>query len=416
MIISFENNITIDYDSHTNTVRNIAGEILSLPQEYSDEWYEEQASNHGVETKVKNPIAIRILLGHACNYNCTYCMQKDIGNPNERPQSIFTKSFIENIKKSLDLSRLHRVELWGGEPFLYWKDMVELITFFDAPDREFFISTNGSAFVQKHVDFFKDVKARVLFSVSHDAVKQEELRGEDILKNPKKVDIIKQLMNLPNVSLGFSSVVNNHNHDLYAINDYFRDFRDREGLEKLKITFIPVKNYDYHGKDEYSAQYMFKGKELEDFSKHLYSFIQDSLVDRDKYLFNNLLYSDEGVISYAQFLSRQKPITTKSGCGADSNNILSVDIQGNIRLCPHTDSHFTAGKLENIESVKIHGLDIARKKTHCMKCPVKRLCRSSCPIKFSNEVFYSNCAFEKVWWGAIQRSAFELLFQSKIMA
>jgi uncharacterized protein len=398
------------YDSHSNTIYNTVGEQLSLPPSKPIDYYESEAANHGVDYKVNNPFAIRILLGHACNYNCTYCMQKDIGNPLERPQSIYTDTFIDNIKKNLNLDRLNRIELWGGEPFLYWKDMVELMKFFDSPDREFFISTNGSAFVQKHVDFFSTLKSTILISCSHDAVGQKELRGDDILENPKKVDIIKKLLALPNVQLGFSSVVSNQNHDLYAINDYFKDFCDREGIENMKITFIPAKNYDVHDTELASSNYILRGEKLKAFAQHLYDFTQDSFNDRTKFLRNNILYSPEGVIDYAKFLRQQTPITTKSGCGADSNDVLSVDIQGNVRLCPHTDSSFIAGKLEDVGSVKIKGMDLARKKTHCMKCPVKRLCRSSCPIKFPDHVFYSNCALEKVWWGNIQLHAFKLLF------
>lgn len=404
----------IYYDSHTNTLYNQNSEILNLPPEKELAWYEAEEKNHGVETKTSKVHAIRILLGHACNYNCTYCMQKDIGNPNERPQSIYTETFIANIKKNLNLEKLKRVELWGGEPFLYWKDMVELMNFFDHSDREFFISTNGSAFVQKHVDFFSQLKSNILISLSHDAVGQEKLRGEDILKNPKKVGIIKKLIRLPNVQLGFSTVVSNENCDLYAINDYFKAFCIRENIPEMKITFIPAKNYDKHGNDVNSASYILRGEKLKDFANHLAKFTKDSINDRSKFLRNNILYSEEGIVEYAKFLKRRTPITTKSGCGADSADILSVDIQGNIRLCPHTDGSFIAGRLEDVESVKIKGMDLLRKKNHCFNCNVKRLCRSSCPIKFPEEVFYSNCALEKVWWGNIQLNALELIFGQEV--
>jgi uncharacterized protein len=407
------------YDSHSNTIYNQEGVQLSLPPSKALHLYEEEAKNHGVTNKVDNPVAIRILLGHACNYNCTYCMQKDIGNPSERPQSIYTETFIANIKKSLNLDRLQRVELWGGEPFLYWKDMVEIMKFFDAPGREFFISTNGSPFVQKHVDFFSSLQSLVLISVSHDAVGQEKLRGEDILKNPRKVDIIKKLMALPNVQIGFSSVVSNENHDLYAINDYFYSACVDNGIDpkSIKITFIPAKNYDVHDNGEASSNYILRGEQLKEFASHLYQFTEECLADpdRNRFVKNNILYSPEGIVEYAKFLTRQTPITTKSGCGADSNDVLSVDIQGNIRLCPHTDGSFIAGRLDDVTKVQIKGMDIARKKTHCMKCPVKRLCRSSCPIKFPDHVFYSNCALEKVWWGNIQLHAFKMLFGQKVV-
>ena len=84
------------YDSHNNSIYNNVGELLSLPPPKDLEWYKEEEKNHGVLTKVNNPVAIRILLGQACNYSCNYCMQKDIGNPFERPESFYIDSFIEN--------------------------------------------------------------------------------------------------------------------------------------------------------------------------------------------------------------------------------------------------------------------------------------------------------------------------------
>ena len=107
--------------------------------------------------KHNKPIALRILMGHACNYSCTYCMQKDIGNPNELPKRDGLERFFQNIKDNLDLSNLKRVELWGGEPFLYWNDMQEIMKFFENENVTFVISTNGSALSPKHADFFRTI-------------------------------------------------------------------------------------------------------------------------------------------------------------------------------------------------------------------------------------------------------------------
>ena len=414
-LFELENGTQFYYNSQTNSLYNTAGDLINLPPLKPLEWYETEEKNHGVDTKTNAPIAIRILLGHACNYNCTYCMQKDIGNPDERPQSFFTETFISSVKNSLNIEKLKRVELWGGEPFLYWKDMVEIMKFFDSPDREFFISTNGSPFVQKHVDFFATLKGRVMINLSHDAYGQEELRGEDILKNPRKVDIIKKLMALSNVALGVGCVVSSTNYDLFAINEYFKSFATANGIPNLKVTFIPAKNYD-ETNSQNSANYIIRGDDLIKFRKILKDFIQACLSDtkNEVYLRNNILHSPEGIINYATFLKHQAPVTIKSSCGADANDVLSVDIQGNVRLCPHTDKSFISGRIDDLENVRIKKLDLDRKIQHCFKCPLKRLCRSSCPIKFPDEVFYSNCAFEKVWWGEIQEAAMGLLFGQSV--
>jgi uncharacterized protein len=400
------------YDSHSNTILNETGDVLNLSPSRELEWYEEEAKNHGVITKDRDPFAIRILLGHACNYNCTYCLQKDIGNPNERPQSLFIESFISSLSRNLSFDRLERIELWGGEPFLYWKDMVALIEYFDDPKRVFFISTNGSAFVEKHYEFFKNVKAQVLFNLSHDAYGQESLRGVDIFKNPKKVAIIKKIMSLKNVSLGFGCVVSSENYDLFKINEYFKKFVDENEIPNASVTFIPARNYDHHGTDEYSAKYIVRGEQLQDLDRIMREFIDASLRDPEHktILRNSLVYAPDGVIKYAKFLRSQSPITSTSTCGADSSKVLSVDIQGNVRLCPHVDTSFNAGKLDDLKSVRVTGLDLKRRHEHCHGCNVKRLCKSSCPIKYPDHVFSSNCALEKVWRGNVQLGSLRLIF------
>lgn len=407
------------YNTVDNSLYNKGGELLSLPPLKSLEWYEEEAKHHGTSKKSNKPFAVRLLLGHACNYSCTYCMQKDIGNPNERGRNFQLDQFKDAVKTYLDLSRLKRVELWGGEPFLYWKDMVEIMEMLDEPGREFFISTNGSALRRKHVEYFASMKSQVLINVSHDGPGQEKLRGEDILNKIVVVETIKELMSLPNVQVGFGSVVSKTNYDLYEINKFFKDFADRHNVEKLKLTFIPAKNYDASNSAENSADHVINGEDLDKFNIILKSFIEDCLRDsnHEVYLKNNILESEEGIWQYAMFLKNQAPITTTTGCGADADDVLSLDMKGNVRLCPHTDETYISGHVSDIKAVDITRLDLSRKSNHCYACPFKRLCRSSCPISFPDETFYSNCRFEKVWWGNIQLAAMKILFgqEAKIL-
>lgn len=416
-LFELENGQKFYYDSHANTILNQEKEVLNFGPSMPLEWYEAEAEQWDSDEKSDRPVSLRILLGHACNYNCSYCMQKDIGNPSERPLSMWIDTFMESIKKNLNLDRLKRVDLWGGEPFLYWKDMVQLMDYLDSPEREFFISTNGSAFVDKHYEYFKKMKGKILINFSHDAFGQEALRGVDVLKNPKKVEVLRKIVSLPNVSLAFGCVVSSDNYDLFEINRYFKEFLDRENFPTTKLTFIPAKNYDAHGKDEYSAKYILHGEKLDHFSQIMKEFIVASLKDPrgNEILPNNIINDNStGVIEYAKFLKTQAPVVSTSTCGADSKIVLSVDIKGNVKLCPHTDDKFNAGRLEKLQDARIHGLDMQRKKTHCFKCNVKRLCKSSCPIKYVADVFNMNCALEKVWNGNIQLASMELLFGQKV--
>lgn len=411
-------NQIIYYDSETHSVYNQNKALISLPPIHDSEWYKSIADTYGVTHKSSSPKILRILLGQACNYSCGYCMQKDIGNLHEKPQSFHLDTFMTSVKDNLDLSLIERVELWGGEPFLYWNDIVPLMKMFDKENISFFISTNGSPLVQKHVDFFKTLKARVEMAISHDGPGQESLRGEDILKRPNKVSIIKQLYDLhPKVSFSFNSVISATNYDLLAINKYFKDFSDKNDMPDNKLCFILIRNYD-DTNSQNSAKHVIRGEDLIQLNKNLEEYIdchiKDLPVKSKTLLRSNLITGQLGLFDYAKNLKTQIPITSTSRCGSDCSDIMSIDVQGNAKLCPHTHEKFNAGKLNDIKGIKITRMDLDRKKTHCYHCPVKRLCKSSCPIKLPDEVFLMNCAAEKIWYGAIQRKAFQLIFNEEV--
>jgi radical SAM protein with 4Fe4S-binding SPASM domain len=289
---------------------------------------------------------------------------------------------------------------------------------FDRENISFFISTNGSPLVQKHVDFFKTLKARVEMAISHDGPGQEALRGEDILKRPNKVATIKQLYDLqPKVSFSFNSVISANNYDLFAINKYFKDFADANDMPNTKLTFIPIRNYD-DTNSQNSAEHVIRGDDLAKFDAvvkaYIDQYINDVLTDTKTMLRSSMMDGPLGVFDCIKSLRHQVPVTVTSRCGSDCSDILSVDVQGNAKLCPHTHEKFDAGKLNNIKGIKVTRLDLDRKNTHCYHCPVKRLCKSSCPIKLPSEVFLMNCAVEKIWYGNIQRGAFRMLFGQEV--
>ena len=415
-----ETNTVFYYRNTDNSIHNSVGEILSLPPKQGMEFFDDiKAQNiFGVTHKTNKPTALRILLGHACNYSCGYCMQKDIGNPNERPENFWLEPFIESVQTHLDLAQLERVELWGGEPFLYWNDMMPIMKLLDAEHRHFYISTNGSALRQKHVDFFKTLKGSVMMGISHDGPGQESLRGEDIFIKDSVCKTVTQLGEMyPKVQFSFNPVVSATNFDLFEINDYFKAVADKLGLQHARISFVPARIYD-DSDSVNSADHVIKGDLLPEFKQMVDSYLKAAIRQKkeggDHIMNSNIVDNDVGVLKYALLTRHQIPITMTSSCGADAADILSMDIRGNVRLCPHTSEKFTGGHINNLKGVKIIGLTLDRKDTHCSKCPVKRLCKSSCPIDFPTEVFLHNCRVEKIWYSAIQQNAFSLLFGEEV--
>lgn len=409
---------TIYYDIDQNALYNDSGTLLALPPEQDASFYEEAKLIHGTRKKNNKPVALRILFGQACNYSCGYCMQKDLGNPDERPQNKDLQPFIDSLEKYLDLENLERVELWGGEPFLYWKDIMPVMQYLDKKGRNFFISTNGSPLRQKHVDFFASLEATVALGISHDGPGQEELRGEDIFIKESVADAIKNIDALyPKVQYSFNTVVSRTNYDLFKINDYFKAVSDKLELKNPRLSFTLGKIYDETNSIN-STDHVINADEYKGFKEIANAYAEACIEQFKKHgksknlplLQSNIFDGTTGILGYALSMRHQVPVTLTSSCGADAADVLSIDIQGNVRLCPHTSEKYIAGRIENLKSVRIIQIDLDRKSGHCSDCSVRRLCKSSCPIKFPDAVFLQNCRIEKIWYGAIQNASLKLIF------
>lgn len=408
--------IVFNYDNYTNGIYDSQMNPVSIPTQ-ADAEYDAVISETRSYAKSNKPYWVRILLGHACNYDCDYCMQKDIGNPDEREKITTTEQFIEQLGK-LDLSRLQKIDLWGGETLLYWKTMVDIMKEFDREGLTWFIPTNGTPLQMKHIEFFKTLKGTVTIGISHDGPGHERLRGEEFLH--KKVEVLKAAQNVDNIKFSFNPVLSRTNYNLFDINNFFYKFASENGLDmnKLAISWNLGHNYDYENESG-SANHVISGDALKDFKDIIERYLDACHAQmngvNNKIINSNLWQGGMGVLPYVQTLRKQILPTNVTSCGVDDEGVLSVDMKGNVRTCPHTDESFIGGHIEEIEKVKLKRVDLERYDNHCKSCEVFRLCKSNCPIEVPDEVFYSNCAIEKVYHRAIQLKAFSLIFGHEVV-
>ena len=438
------------YNNQTNALQDSSGVVMAMLTGADHSEYQEQAANnYNTRKKSKTPVGLRILMGHACNYSCTYCMQKDIGNPDELPKRKNLDQWFADIDANLDLHRLERIELWGGEPFLYWNDMVPLMQFFDRPGLTFAISTNGSCLSAKHAEFFATLKSDVIVSISHDGPRQLELRGEEIFDRPRVINTLKMFDDIPNVSYGFQCSVTNTNFDLFAINDFFRDCIINNDLNTWSLSFSLGRTYqelgsgpdnlgcqviEPTGKSE-SPLHVIHGDNLSKFRTVLRNFLEAHYQQLTSHGFNGdqpavfdldqnqlpLLFCDiyesgvaYSVLEYARKTITAEPILETTNCGADMADILSLDLDGSIRTCPHAGEKHIHGTVNNLRGIRILSLNLTRKESHCTNCVNLKLCRSSCPLTLPDETFLTNCRVEKVWYGELQLAAFRFLLNEPV--
>lgn len=404
------------YSNYTNGIYD--EQMTPISKEVvPDDIYFEAVSHTRTLSKSKSPSWIRVLLGHACNYSCDYCLQKDIGNPEERAKITTTEKFIDQLS-TLDLTKVTKIDLWGGETLLYWKTIVPIMQAFDRPGLKWYIPTNGTPLMMKHAEFFSTLQGTVEIGISHDGPAHTLLRGPEFLH--KKVEVLKAFQTSKNIRFSFNPTISNTNFDFFKINKFFYNFCIDNGLDPTKtgLGYTILYNHDYENTHN-SANHVIQGTQLIEFRKVMKEYMRANtrqfLFGESLNLLKNDLYTGGmGVLPYAQTLKEQVLPTVTTTCGVDDEDVLSVDIAGNVRTCPHVDESFISGTVEEIENVRIKNVVLDRYETHCDTCPVYRLCKSTCPIDVPKDVFYSNCAISKIWYGGIQEEAFRISFNSEI--
>lgn len=419
------------YDNRKNVLLDGDRNPLYRPFEPTPE-FEELKDRFGTDTKSKRPEAIKITLGQGCNYSCGYCLQKDIGNPNERPANGLVPPLLKNIKRHLDLSGLHRVELWGGETLLYWKDMLPIMDALDNEDITWYIPTNGTTLLPKHLDKFMSMKGKITIGISHDGPAHVELRGKEFLH--KKVEVFRRIQDEcnPKIQFSFNPVISRTNYDLFEINDFFAKFIAENNLKPVPLQFELGRVYDEH-MAENSTHHVIAGEDIEKYRQILKRYLDAHLEHfmgghypkseadfresgasmSGELLANSLFHTSLGVIPYAQTLRDEHVPLLTSNCGADDSRLISMDLLGNVRTCQNVDEAYNSGNLMMIKDIKVKNVNFDRE-DFCGTCPVYRLCKSSCPLDLGSAVFHTNHNIEQVHYGEIQKAAFKLLFRSEI--
>ena len=127
--VQLESGLTLLYDS-MKTQLIYGGQALSFehlsrtilareenpkqPFDFTNEVYQFPKK----DKQIKN---LKLQLGVNCNFKCKYCIQASGDSYMSKSVSFDDAvKLINALKDKLDLSGLKKIELWGGEPFVYW--------------------------------------------------------------------------------------------------------------------------------------------------------------------------------------------------------------------------------------------------------------------------------------------------------
>jgi uncharacterized protein len=329
--------------------------------------------------KSRAPCILKIQLGLSCNYACSYCSQAfQIADA-----TVSKLADVEHFLVQLDgwiTDAPEAIELWGGEPFLYWAKIKRLIPALAGrfPGAAFSIITNGSLLSPEKLDFIAAYD--IAITISHDGPGQH-LRGPDPLDDPEKRTWIEALLTERPGKTAFNALLTRDCHDLRALKAWFADkvgpdiFVGLEGVVNVYDAATAI------------GTGRFEPAELNSLTRSIF----EALVEDP-----NAFGLGERIDEFYASIKRRRPIEALGQkCGMDREDTIAVDLRGNVMTCQNTGAKgaHKIGHVGDFDAIALNTATHLAFRPECMSCPVVQLCKGSCMF-LEGDFFAQSCANE----------------------
>ena len=370
------------YDNMSNKLSNEEGFVFEYPEikdVIGQVEYKSFDKDHPL--KKSNKIGhLKIQMGLSCNYSCDYCSQKFVERAPETSKKDID-AFMEklNVLEFSEKAGL-KVEFWGGEPLVYWKTLkplaeaiAEKFSHWKNKPR-FSIITNGSILTREICSWLYYMQFSV--SISHDGPGQS-VRGPDPFDDPEKKKIILEFYEIMKKTgrMSFNSMLNSKNKSRKEIYDWFVKLTGDENVALGEGGIVDA--YDEDG----ITNSLISKKEHFEFRQMAFGDIYSTqgkigfggqLEKIDSFVRNVLAHAD------AKYLGQK--------CGMDNENVLAVDLRGNVLTCQNVSSLETSkngeshhgGNLDDYDNVELKSVTHWSNRKECPSCPVLHICKGAC--------------------------------------
>ena len=306
--------------------------------------------------------SVNIMLGTACNWRCSYCLQTDEKGFNVKHDP---DVFVDKFRKYIIDNKIEikRIAYWGGEPCLYWDQVktidLQLQDLVQQPSR--FI-TNGSLINDEHIRFLN--QQQMLVNVSYH---QGEL-SDDQWKQCFKIR-----------RLYITSLIH---HKCLTFEPYYQKWQylyDKFGRCVSWYVF-PLKYTN-----GMTSEYALTSDDIDQYIEYLYS-----IVEKCK---TNIFYKRMMEILFYTFYEHDYDPSYYNFCY--NKNVISVDLLGNRYFCHHDCNHNNI--VANIfDQIPIYNdtlfFDkIRSKRQQCIHCPLYQRCIGGC---FRDQSPTTTCYFK----------------------
>lgn len=380
--------VSLRYAPHESSLTNLDGTpVLAASRQAGAPRVWEDAVRVSPENpgrKTDNPSVLKIQLGLACNYTCSYCNQSSQVDSMAMTKTSDAISFLQDLDQWLK-EPPSRIEFWGGEPLLYYKKLAILVPELDRrfPDAEFCMVTNGSLLTQEILDFI--VRFDICVTVSHDGPGQH-LRGEDPFDDPDRAALLKALWDdrKNGERMQFSSVLTPNNSDPAALRRWFVEkLGDASVVTSLEGVVATHDDKALAGPGVWNAaQY-----------QSLRDAVASSFETGEALLIPALREKAKGLMQSILMGTPSSSMGQK--CGMDRSDHVAVDLHSNVLTCHNTGANAQHGLGSALRMDEIR-LDTSTHWAHrecCSHCPVLQLCGGSC-MYLEGEQFAQSCENE----------------------
>lgn len=301
----------------------------------------------------------------ACNFNCSYCYEKNAENKksmNESTENSIIKFISEQIERLNTLS----ISWYGGEPLLEFDSIKRLsdkiIKMCDEHNVMYtaFIVTNGYLLTGEMVEQFNSLKINSI-QVTLDGSKEWHDKKRTLHNGNGTYEIILKNLKDSYEFLPITHIrINLDNDNKNSYNQVIEDIKKFDKENKILIYIAPVENDN----DSYEDCHCIQKKE----------FFEKILEFHETYGEDTLLY--------------QYPYKITNFCGADAVNSLVINSNGDLYKC-WSDIGFVDRKIGNINDnfsgntsmYYDYMLYDPTEDEECKKCKLLPICMGGCPYQ-----------------------------------
>lgn len=384
------------YDNMTNTLSKEDGTVFEFDTIQQNPFSKNFVNfNKDIPLKKSKQINhLKIQLGLSCNYSCDYCSQKFV---ERQPET--NKKDIDAFLTSLDVLTITeeaglKVEFWGGEPLVYWKTLKPLAEAIREKYKDwkvkpaFSIITNGSILTDEIIDWLMMMDFQV--SISHDGPGQS-VRGPDPFDDPETKERILgfyRMMTRLKKPISFNAMLNQKNTSRKAIYDWFVNLTGDENVQLGEGAIV-----DAYDEDGITNSLITK----QDHFKFRQQAFGEMFAAEGKIGFNGIVMK---AMAFGRSLLNHEP-ARKLGqkCGMDGENVIAVDLRGNVITCQNVSAAETSkngeshhgGNLSDYDNVQFTSSTHWSNRKECPECPVLHLCKGACMF-LDNKFWEISCS------------------------